>query len=575
MNILGINGLGISPSACLLTNGKLIAFAEEERFNRLKGSFGKMPSKASAYCLLEAGLTLSDIDYIAFGWDAKLYKTFIPLFFARKFISRAQGTSAGNGVFRIAEEMLKYRQGNIEQQLYLMFRSAGMQGAIPPVRYFPHHLCHAASAYYCSGFDDSLVVVIDGSGEYQCTSIFKGNGTDISLLESFEIPDSLGWFYQAVTEYLGFIPNSHEGKVMALAAYGKKDRLLEEKLQQVLSWDENGKYRHEPSFSFTGRHTSGSVYSDALVELLGPARLHKSPIHSYHQDIALAAQNILERAIVTVLSKHIQSEDFNGKLCLAGGVALNCKMNGVIAQLEKVHQVYAPPHCSDVGSALGAALLLAKVHGELKPDVMEHAYWGPDIAAEDLEALLQKMGLRYSKEDSIVGKAATLLAEGKVLAWCQGRMEVGSRALGHRSILANPTQIDTRDFVNARIKSRESWRPFAASILEEYQAEYLQNPQNAPFMTLAFKVTDRFAKLAPAAIHIDGTTRPQLVSKSMDEKYWNLIKAFGDKAGVYAVLNTSFNLNEEPIVCTATDAVRTFFSSSLDFLIIDNFLVFK
>jgi carbamoyltransferase len=575
MNILGINGMGISPSACLLQNGELIAFAEEERFNRLKGSFGKMPEKASKYCLQEGGLQLCDVDYIAFGWDARLYRTFIPFFFAKKFFSRARRTRKGDGAFRVAEEMLKYRQGNIEQQLYLMFRSAGMQGPIPPVHFYAHHLSHAASTYYCSGFQESLIAVLDGSGEFQSTSIFEAKGSEIKLLEQFEIPDSLGWFYQAITDYLGFTPNSHEGKVMALAAYGERDEKIFKKLRKVLHMEGVGKYRHDPKFSFAGGHTFGRVYSDELVALLGPSRQKNEPLTLYHQNIAYASQHLLEEAAVAILSKYIKDQHFKGNICLAGGVALNCKMNGLIAQQEGVSEIYVPPHCSDAGAALGAALLLAKDIGQFKPFEMQHAFWGHDIGSEDIETLLRKMGLRYKREASVANTAAALLAEGKTLAWCQGRMEVGSRALGHRSILANPTKVETRDFVNAQIKSREGWRPFAASILEEYQEEYLQYPQKAPFMTLAFEVKEQFKAVAPAAIHIDGTTRPQLVSKSVDPKYWDLIKFFGDQTGVYAVLNTSFNLNEEPIVCTATDAIRTFFSSALDYLIIEDYLISK
>lgn len=575
MNVLGINGLGISPSACLLMNGELKAFAEEERFIRFKGAFGMMPGKAAAYCLKEVGLTLSDVDYIAFGWDAHLYKTFIPFFFAKKYFSRASDTHKGTGAFRVAVEMLKYRPGNIKHQIYLMFRNVGLSGKIPPIKFFSHHLSHAASTFFCSGFDESLVVVIDGSGEYQCTSIYHGKANNLSLLESYEIPDSIGWFYQAMTEYLGFTPNSHEGKLMALAAYGEKDAQLEEKLRKLLSTDISGQYKHQPGYTFTGKHSFGRVYSDALVALLGPPRLPNEPIISYHKNIAFATQNILEHTVRMLLQRHINSKSFNGKICLAGGVALNCKMNGIIAQLEKVEEVYVPPHCSDAGTALGAAMMLADELGELKKKELDNAYWGPDVANENVEELLTKLGLHFTRFDNIAIKAAELLTEGKILAWCQGRMEVGSRALGHRSILANPSKIETRDKLNAQIKNRELWRPFAASIQEEFMEMYLQETQKAPFMTLAFHVTEKFTRLAPAAIHIDNTTRPQIVSKSTDPKYWELINAFGQMTGVHAVLNTSFNLNEEPIVCSATDAIRTFFSSPLDFLIIDDFLIRK
>jgi carbamoyltransferase len=576
MNIIGINGLGISPSACLLVDGKMTAFAEEERFNRFKGTIGVMPTQATEFCLKQAGLQLKDIDKIAFGWDANLYKAFMPIFFARKFISRSSGASAGAGASRVAQELLKYRPGNVAQKISEMFKSVGQTGPLPPVSYHSHHASHAASSFFCSGFDESIIAVFDGSGEHVCTSIFLGKGTEITLLEQYEIPDSLGWFYQAMTEYLGFRPNSHEGKLMALAAYGHEDATIKKKLESILTLEKGGRYRHQAHYSFMGSHTkSGNVFSDALVELLGKPRNPDKPISEYEQQVAFCTQQVLEEAVMHLLDKHLNASSFSGNICLAGGVALNCKMNGVVAQHPKVKNIYIPPHCGDTGTALGAALLALKATGANPRQVMTHAYYGPEIKNNEVADLLKKTGVRYRHESDIPSMAAQLLMDNKIIAWCQGRMEIGQRALGNRSILAHPGYVQNRDTINIEIKNREKWRPFAASMLEELQESYLWSSKPSPFMTLAFHVTKLFQEIAPAAIHIDGTTRPQTVKKEDNPLYWQLIRSFGDQSGVYAVLNTSYNLKEEPIVCSAGDALRSFYSSSLDYLVLGDFILEK
>lgn len=493
----------------------------------------------------------------------------------KQFLASNNKTQGTANIMRVAEELLKYRPGRIEGKLKGMYKQAGLQGRIPPVKYIPHHLAHAASTYYASGMEESHILVVDGSGENKCTTLYKGKGPEITMLKEYLMPDSLGWFYQSITEYLGFKPNNHEGKVMALAAYGEKDPEVYARLGKMLSFNEHGHYRYDPAYSFAGNHNNSSVYSDEMVDLLGPARTADAPLTAYHKNIAFAAQNMLETVAVNIVKEIAGFPDFNGNLCIAGGVGLNCRMNGTLAQVTGIRNLYVPPHCSDNGTALGAAMLLSAQMDKDPRFKMDHAYWGPGYDDNEIARELSNAGAIYTRDDDICKTTATLLADGKVIAWFQGRMEVGSRALGNRSILASPISPGMRDHINANIKGREVWRPFAASLLHEKKDLYLKNANDAPFMSISFDVTEAMTQHASSAIHTDQTTRPQTVRKEINEKYWQLIYNFGEITGVYALLNTSFNLCEEPIVCSPADALRSFYGSALDYLVMGNFIVKK
>jgi carbamoyltransferase len=575
MKIIGINGLGVVPSACLLADGKLIAFAEEERFTRLKGSFGMMPGRAAKFCLDFAGLKLEDIDYIAFGWDCNLYRFYMPLFIAGKYLTRSPKAQGSSNIFKVAEELVKYQPSNVTRLLTEMFRTAGVKGKIPPIEFVPHHLAHAASAFYTSGFDKAHILVIDGSGENRCTTILKGEGTNLTMVKSFKIPDSLGWFYQSITEFLGFMPNRHEGKVMALASYGVRDETILGKMKQMISYDSNGDYRYHAEYCISGHHDNGKIYSEQMVELLGPPRFHGEPIMDTHRNIAFAAQLVLEEIATNMVRAVSSMQGYNGNICIAGGVGLNCKMNGAIAALPEVKDIFVPPVSNDAGTALGAAMYLSNKKNYDPRFKMEHAYWGPAFSNGQIKQTLTRSAVRFTEEPNIELTTAKLLAENKIVGWFQGRMEAGSRALGARSILASPLPKTMRDTINEKVKGRENWRPFAASILDEEKHKYIAQPKQSPFMALAFKVTDEMAEKIPSAVHIDSTTRPQFVTKQTNARYWNLINEFGKLTGVYALLNTSLNTNEEPIVCTPEQALRAFYASGMDYLAIDNFLLHK
>ncbi|MCB9256486.1 MAG: hypothetical protein H6579_05095 [Chitinophagales bacterium] len=570
--ILGINGLGVTPSACLIKNGKLLAMAEEERFNRIKGSFGLMPSKSIKYCLSTANIDSSDLKSIQFAWDCKFYLYKMPLFLLKQLFNRAPIKQEGGNVAKVTKELLKYQSFHVKRLIKKSFKVETISGKLPEIAFVPHHQAHAASSYYCSGFEEAHILVIDGSGENKTTSIWRGKQDKLFKIKEYKIPDSLGWFYQSITEYLGFMPNNHEGKTMALAAYGKADFKIEEAFKKIISFSANGDYSFNPIYSFAGRHSKGTVFSDELEQVLGPARLRHEEITQKHKNIAFEAQKILEKIASYLVKEIVSYPDFKGNLCIAGGVGLNCKMNGELAKLEGIKQIFVPPFSNDAGTALGAAQLASSL---LQVEALQHAYWGPEYSNDEIKAALLQSKLSFVFEEDIAFSVAKLLENEKIVGWFQGRLEIGSRALGARSILANPAKTSTRDYINKKIKNREPWRPFAASFLEEKSDKYFPKNLANAFMTLACQLSDTNSNKLAGAVHIDQSTRPQLVSKASNLKYWKLINYFGEMTGNYAVLNTSFNLSEEPIVCTPEQAINSFVKSGLDALAIGDYLILK
>src|SRR5690606_26770550 len=401
MNIIGINRLGINPAACLLQNGNLKAFAAEERFNRYKESFGLMPAAATSFCLESASLSINDIDAIAFGWDANLYSWHMPFFFAKNGLLNSNFQSDEQNAFKALEQLIRYRPSNVKKVIAEMLRSKKHGSKLPEIYFLNHHLSHAASAYYSSSFESAHILVVDGSGENQCTSIFHAAGKDITLIETFKIPHSLGWFYQSITEWLGFSSNKHEGKTMALAAFGKPNAEVENKLQLMLQHDGKGNYMHNPQYSFAGNHLHGNVFSEKLTALLGKPRTSNEPLSDYHHDIAYAAQHLLEEVIVAIVKRISCYKNFNGNLCLPGGVTLNCKMNGVVAQMDEVKKLFVPPVCSDDGTALGAAQLVAVKKQSDPRSEMLHPYYGPTYDNADIEKVLKQAKIPYAFHENI------------------------------------------------------------------------------------------------------------------------------------------------------------------------------
>jgi carbamoyltransferase len=590
VNILGLIAVDVAghPSACMLKDGRLVAFAEEERFVRVKQALGYFPSNALRFCLEQAGLGLKDVDLIAFGWDATAYRWRFPLFLARSFVShrlfgrRARARTGapgrpplGSAVLSGVRSLVSFQPRVLTESIVLGLRDAGFKdGPIPPIVFMRHHLAHAASAYYCSGFDESAILVFDGHGEENTTTIFRGEGRRIERLKEINIPHSLGWFYSAFTEFLGWNPNEGEVKLMGLAPFGAPDPDVERLVRDVLEITDDG-YRVDADYLFYGRRSYGKFFSDAVVERLGPPRGRSEPLTDRHRSIARAVQDRLEEVGVHLASMALRLAG-SRRLCLAGGVALNCKMNGEMHRRGLADEIFVQPLAYDGGVSLGAAQALAAEKGDDPRFEMDHLFWGPAYGNDEIEAVLRASRARYRRSPRVAEEAARMIADGKIVGWFQGRMEGGPRALGGRSILADPRNPEMKDLVNDRVKFREAWRPFALSILEEHFAEYVKKPARSPFMIMAFDVAEARRTDIPSAMHsADHTTRPQTVSRKTSPLYWQLIECFRGLTGVPGVLNTSFNVKDEPIVCTPRDAVRCFYGTGMDALAIGDCILEK
>ena len=580
MKILGMFALGTSngcnPAACLLVDGKLVAMAEEERFLRYKGGWSCFPVKATKFCLNFAGLDLGDVDYIAFGWDGNAYPWKVGAFLSRQWARYTRlGTAKAEADRDVYANLFLCSAAHLRHQITDTLRAAGFMGKVPPIEFIPHHLAHAASTYYCSGFDRSAILIIDGSGEVDCTSSFLGEGAAITSNPRlhYTVPDSLGWFYAGVTEYLGFKPYNDEGKVMGLAPYGRADGEIAAKLDKIVSHAAGG-YRVDPSYLMLGLHSYGKYFSDRMVELLGPPRARESDLEAVHKNIACEAQRKLEETALALVER-LLDELSTDRLCVAGGVCMNCKMNGVLLSSPRVAEMFVQPVSSDAGTAMGAALVLSARLDEDPRFLMEHAYWGPGYSDDDIRKVLDEYKLPYRKVDDIERAAARLLADGKIVGWFQGRMEMGARALGNRSILADPRRADMKDKLNREVKHREEFRPFAPSMLDGAAGDFLENAVRSPFMIKAFSVMPEKRDSIPAVVHVDGTVRPQTVKKDVNPRYWKLIKEFEIITGIPVVLNTSFNVRGEPIICSPGDAVRCFYGTGIDVLAIGDYMLTK
>lgn len=590
MRILGLIGDGKNPAACLIDSGELVALIEEERVNRYKNSHNLFPAFAVKNCLSMAGLKdLEDIDAIAWGWDCNKYPLTMLGSFAKAYV-RSWGktrrpyvahptlgdSAVGEVLRRVAEDRPARRHERIRTEL----RRLGIPGPIPPVHFFNHHLSHAASTYYLSGFEDAAIVVIDGSGEDISTTIFQGRGDTITPLDEIPIPDSLGWYYAAFTELLGFEPYSDEGKLMGLAAFGHADPRWTEVVDKVLQCHADGTYSVNPRYTLLGNHYYGSQLSDELVELCGILRGRNEELTDDHRNLAFAVQQGLEKAALGLVRRALERSG-SKNLCLAGGVSLNCKMNGVLRRNSGCQAIFVQPAANDVGTALGAALLLSHQNGQPVRFRLEHTHYGPGFDNDEIKKALDICQQPYQTPEDITGEAAKLILQDKIVGWFQGRMEFGSRALGGRSILANPFIEKMDDKVNRQVKFREPWRPFCPSMAKGQEEIWLKDGEEAPFMIVAYDAKEEWISRLPSVVHVDGSVRPQTVSGTIgpldrpENRYRALLDAIGKETGAGIVLNTSFNVRGEPIVCTPLDAIRCFAGTGIDALVIGDYLLYK
>ncbi|MBU1627745.1 carbamoyltransferase [bacterium] len=562
MLILGIHAFAHDSAACILSDDGILAAAEEERFSRQKHTTA-FPYNAIEYCLKCAGATLHDIDYVGFGWQPWL----------------GFGNRVANLLKNIPQSLM-HKSEHVPKWFNIIRTKSFLNNGIDLSRkklkykfYFvDHHLCHFYTAYYLSPFDESLVITVDAAGEWKTATFGIARGENYEIKKVINYPDSIGFFYSAVTQFLGFKALSGEGKVMGLAPYGEPEYY--DDCMKIAGLKDNKDLVLELDYF---RHQFGDSiwFSDKMKELWGPARIPESEVTERDRNIAASIQKRAEDIIVSYIEQLLEKEN-EKNLCIAGGVALNGCINGQVLKRTPIEHIYVHSAANDAGPALGAALYIYH-HVLKKPKkfVIDHAYFGPEYSHSELKKSSQDSGLNYKECEHITQVAAKLLSEGKILGWFQGRMEWGPRALGNRSILANPRMSEMKDILNARVKHREGFRPFAPSILEEKTSQYFDITQPVPFMTVVCKVLPEKSAEVPAITHVDGTARLQTVSKTANPLYWKLIFEFEKLTGTPIILNTSFNVRGEPIICSPEDAILCFKKTDMDYLVLGNFLLWK
>ena len=600
MLILGLNAYHADSSACLVKDGALIAAAEEERFRRIKHWAG-FPAESIRYCLAEAGVRLADVDLIAINQDASanLWKKVAYLATRRPDLSL------------VLDRLRNKRERvGIADELARAFPGETMRAQVREVE---HHLAHLGSAFLVSPFAEAVVVSVDGFGDFASAAWGVGRDGRIEAEDKIYFPHSLGIFYQALTQYLGFPNYGDEYKLMGLAPYGEPRHMAE--MRQLVTIEDDGTFRmnldyfrhHREKIAYEwgdGAPSFSDLYSPRLTELLGPARKPEDELTQRHKDMARSVQAMYEEAFFHLLNRLHERYRVDA-LALAGGCAMNSVANGKVYRNTPFKQLYVQSAAGDAGGAIGAALVVWRQMERDRPEgepsaiaetdrpgggppttpkwfVMDHAYWGPQFSDANISALLgaRKTEIaarncivaRIEDEAALCGRAAQAIADGKVVGWVQGRMEWGPRALGNRSILADPRRADMKDILNLKIKRRESFRPFAPSILREHVAEWFEVDDDVPFMMQVYPIRGAKRALIPAVTHVDGSGRLQTVTRDTNPRYYALIEAFRELTGVPMVLNTSFNENE-PVVCKPAEALDCFLRTRMDVLVLGDWIV--
>ena len=581
MNILGINAYHGNASAAIVCDGRLVAAVEEERFNRVKYAAG-FPAQAIRYCLKTAGLTLREIDHVAVPRNPYA-RLGTKLFYALKMPSFARER---------AKVLVKFK--GIPEALAQAFDTESKKVGAKFHR-IEHHQAHLASTFYCSPFERAALLSADGLGDFASTMWGVGMGHRMEIDGSVAFPHSLGLFYSAVTQYLGFPKFGDEYKVMGLAAYGEPEQLHQ--FRGIVRFDAGSRsngfklgldyfvhHRTGPEMSWAEADKTpslGKLFSDGMEKGLGPTRVPEQALEQRHHNLAASLQARLEEVYLGMLKKLAARAGLKS-VCLAGGVAFNCVANGKIFDATPFEQVYVHPAAGDAGLAVGAAFYVwHQILGKPRFFVMDHAYWGPQYSQAEIRRAIDSNGLAEKgyaiselKEEELIRRAAAIIADGKILGWFQGRAEWGPRALGNRSIVADPRRPEMKEILNHRIKHREIFRPFAPSILAEATADYFEKSHPSPFMTLAYAVRSEKREQIPAPTHVDGTGRLQTVTRDANPRYHALISAFRNITGVPVVLNTSFNDNE-PIVCRPEEAIDCFQRTQMDALVLGDFLILR
>ncbi|WP_048437957.1 carbamoyltransferase C-terminal domain-containing protein [Caenimonas sp. SL110] len=574
--ILGLNAFHGDASACIFRDGVMVAAAEEERFLRIKHWAG-FPAEAIRYCLQEAGATLADVDHIALNQDGRAN-------LARKVAyTLRQRPDISMVLDRLRN---KRKRTGAAQQLAKAFPGTQFRGQIHGIE---HHVAHLSSAFHVSPFEDAVVVSVDGFGDFASAAWGVGHGTKIDVAGRVLFPHSLGIFYQAITQFIGFAHYGDEYKMMGLAPYGKPTFMGA--MRQIVALEDDGSFRlnldlfrhHREKVAMEwegGSPEFGDLFSDGLIALLGPRRKPDEPLTQRHMDLAHSAQAMYEEAFFHLLGK-LHSRYAMDAIALSGGCAMNSVANGKVTMRSPFRQVYVQSAAGDAGGAIGAALSVWHKLGGKRGPVHDHAYWGPSFSDGAVKALLESRAVeiadagcqvRHADEDALTQETAAAIARGEVVGWFQGRMEWGPRALGNRSILGDPRRADMKERLNLKIKRRESFRPFAPSVLKEAVPQWFELDGDVPFMMQVYPIRSDKRALIPAVTHVDGSGRLQTVTAHANPRYHRLISAFRDLTDVPMVLNTSFNENE-PVVCTPAQALDCFLRTRMDLLVLGSFMV--
>ena len=578
MKIIGINAFHADSSACLVIDGKLISAVEEERFNRIKHWAG-FPIKSIKYCLEQSNLNISDIDHISINIDPKAN-------YLKKLLFLAKHRPSFSLVFDRIKKKKKYN--SIKEIINEEFKDYQFNGQINNIE---HHYAHLSSAFHVSPFKEACILSVDGFGDFASTAWGYGKENDIKIDKKIFFPHSLGIFYQAITQYLGFKNYGDEYKIMGLAPYGKPNYINE--LKKILLINSNGSFKlnldffkfHKENFNYKwedGKVEIDNLYSNKLEELIGPERKKEEDLNQFHKDLAHSTQKVYEEAFLNILNNLHEKYQIDN-LCIAGGCGMNSVANGKIKNQTKFKNIYIQPAAGDAGGSIGSAFATHFKNSNNKRSFqMKHAYWGTSFSEDEILDCLNKSSEKIIYENCTFEKVADdknlnstvakAISVGKVVGWFQGRMEWGPRALGNRSILGDPRRSDMKDILNLKIKRRESFRPFAPSILREYVKDWFENDDEVPFMMKVYQIKKDKRNEIPAVTHVDGSGRLQTVYKDTNEKYYNLIKEFYNITNIPILLNTSFNENE-PIVSNPQEALDCFLRTKMDILTLGNYLI--
>jgi carbamoyltransferase len=573
MNILGFNAYGHDSAAALLINDKLTYAVEEERLNRKKHA-GGFPKLSIQSCLDHGKIDLDAIDHVAFFWKPTVSLIHIPVY-ALKFWNKLPSLIKEQRNFSVEENlgMLNYIKDMYQLPNRLKKEFTSKQPRFK-FHFLEHHLCHAASAFYPSSFEEAAILTIDGAGEWATTLLAKGSGNTISKLKKVNTPYSLGAFYQAISMHLGFKLIEGPGKLMGLASYGNPDTEVYKKMKALFQLKSDGTYSFDTRY-FSYYYTRKSGVSKKFTDLFGSSKTEGKNWSEHELNIAAAAQRMVEEVVLhmaTYLKKTTRSQN----LCMAGGVALNSVTNGILAKSGLFKEIYIQPAAGDSGTAIGSTLLVNHQVLDRQRQPINTAFLGPSYSKERYISALQAAGVEYTDYGKdCYDYIAQQLHANKIVAWFQGNMEFGPRALGNRSILANPGHADMKDILNKRVKFREAFRPFAAIVTEEDCSTFFDHDYPNPYMLLVYNVKPEQRSLLPSITHVDGTVRIQTVNEKENPPMRALLKAFEKRSGFPVLINTSFNIKSEPIVCTPENAIQSFLASDIDFLVLGDLVVAK